>query len=215
MPAPGRSPSERSWSSAASAFDPRLIWEPVNEDRSRSIQIVWIIPIVAALIGGWLAVMAILERGPTMRIIFNTAEVLEAGKTTIKYKNVNIGTVMNIEFSEDRSQVIAMAQLTPQAEGFLVEDTRFWVVRIAGSQISGLGTLVSGFYIGVDIGKSTKRKRKFTGLETPPIVTADLLGREFVLSGPRLARHRLAGLFPQHPGRAGRGQESSRVAKGV
>ncbi|MGH8511402.1 MAG: MlaD family protein, partial [Gammaproteobacteria bacterium] len=156
--------------------------------RRRPVQIVWIIPIVAALIGGWLAVMAILERGPTIRITFNTAEGLEAGKTTIKYKNVNIGAVTHIELSEDRSQVIATAQLTPQAEGFLVADTRFWVVRprIAGSQISGLGTLVSGSYIGVDIGKSTKRKRKFTGLETPPIVTADLPGREFVLSGEDL-----------------------------
>ena len=153
--------------------------------RRRSVQIVWIIPIVAALIGGWLAVMAIRERGPTIRISFNTAEGLEAGKTTIKYKNVNIGTVTLIELSEDRSRVIATAELTPQAEGFLVQDTRFWVVRprIAGSQISGLGTLVSGSYIGVDIGKSTKPKRKFTGLETPPIVTADLPGREFVLSG--------------------------------
>lgn len=156
--------------------------------RRRSAQMVWIIPIVAALIGGWLAVMAILERGPTIRITFNTAEGLEAGKTRIKYKNVDMGTVTNIELSEDRSQVIATAQLTPQAEGFLVEDTRLWVVRprIAGSQISGLGTLVSGSYIGVDIGKSTKPKRKFTGLETPPIVTADLPGREFVLSGENL-----------------------------
>ena len=156
--------------------------------RRRSFQIVWIIPIVAALIGGWLAVMAILERGPTIRITFKTAEGLEAGKTRIKYKNVDMGTVTNIELSEDRSQVIATAELTPQAEGLLVKDTRFWVVRprIAGSQISGLGTLVSGSYIGVDIGKSTKRKRKFTGLETPPIVTADLPGREFVLSGEDL-----------------------------
>ncbi len=156
--------------------------------RRRSVQIVWIIPIVAALIGGWLAVMAILERGPTIRITFNTAEGLEAGKTTIKYKNVNMGTVTHIGLSKDRSRVIATAQLTNQAEGFLVEDTRFWVVRprIAGSQISGLGTLVSGSYIGVDIGKSTKRKRKFTGLETPPIVTADLPGLEFVLNGEDL-----------------------------
>ncbi|MGH6784583.1 MAG: intermembrane transport protein PqiB, partial [Sphingomicrobium sp.] len=156
--------------------------------RRRSVQIVWIIPIVAALIGGWLAVMAILERGPTIRITFKTAEGLEAGKTTIKYKNVNMGTVTRIELSEDRSRVIATAEVTPRAEGFLVADTRFWVVRprIAGSQVSGLGTLVSGSYIGVDIGTSTKRKRKFTGLETPPIVTADLPGLEFVLSGEDL-----------------------------
>ncbi len=148
-----------------------------------SVQLVWVIPIVAALIGGWLAFKAITERGPTITITFRTAEGLEAGKTKIKYKDVEIGQVTAITLAEDRKNVVVTAELTKQAESFLVEDTRFWVVRarIAGGQVSGLGTLLSGSYIGVDIGRSKEERRAFTGLDVQPIVTGDLPGRRFLL----------------------------------
>jgi len=156
--------------------------------RRWSLSIVWVIPIVAALAGGWLAVKAVLERGPTATISFKVAEGLEAGKTRIKYKNVDIGEVKSVALSEDRSQVIVTAQFSKGAESFLVEDTRFWVVRarIGTGGISGLGTLFSGSYIGVDIGASSKAQREFTGLEIPPVVSGDLPGRQFVLRGADL-----------------------------
>jgi paraquat-inducible protein B len=150
--------------------------------------LIWLVPIVAALIGGGLAVKAVWESGPTITLRFNTAEGLEAGKTKIKYKNVDIGDVKTITLAEDRSHVIATARMARQAAGLLVEDTRFWVVRprVAASGVTGLGTLVSGSYIGVDIGKSTKKETDFTGLETPPTVSADRPGRVFVLRGEDL-----------------------------
>jgi len=151
--------------------------------RRWSLSLVWVIPIVAALAGGWLAVKAVLERGPTATISFKVAEGLEAGKTKIKYKNVDIGEVKSVTLSEDHSRVIVTAQFSKQAESFLVESTRFWVVRarIGTGGISGLGTLFSGSYIGVDIGASSKAQREFTGLEIPPVVPGDLPGRQFVL----------------------------------
>ena len=71
----------------------------------------------------------------------------------------------------------------PEASEYLVQDTRFWVVRprISAAGVSGLGTLVSGAYISVDAGTSTTRQRTFVGVEIPPVVTADVPGREFVL----------------------------------
>ena len=160
--------------------------EAVPEPKRRwSLQLIWLIPIVAALIGGWLAAKALLERGPTVTISFRTAEGLDAGKTKIKYKNVNIGTVKDIALSQDRQRVVVTAQFRKEAENFLVDDTRFWVVRprISGGEVSGLGTLFSGSYIGVDIGKSVNPQREFTGLDVPPIVTRDQPGRQFVLHG--------------------------------
>ncbi|MBS1138079.1 MAG: hypothetical protein H6R11_2033 [Proteobacteria bacterium] len=158
---------------------PRRRWSP---------SLVWLIPIVAAVIGGWLAVKGILERGPTVTIGFNTAEGLEAGKTRIKYKDVDIGLVKSIALAEDRKGVVVTAELTKQAEDFLVEDTRFWVVRprVAGGSVSGIGTLFSGAYIGFDAGKSAVPRREFTGLETPPVVTAGLPGRHFILTSEDL-----------------------------
>ncbi len=151
--------------------------------RGWSPQLVWLIPILAVLVGGWLAVKAILERGPTATISFKTAEGLEAGKTKIKYKDVGIGEVTGIALTEDRSRIIVTAQFAKEAGNFLVDGTNFWVVRpqIGAGGISGLGTLFSGAYIGVDPGSSSEPRREFTGLETAPVVTMDQPGRQFVL----------------------------------
>ncbi len=156
--------------------------------RRGSLPLVWLIPIVAALVGGWLAVKAVLEKGPTITITFKTAEGLEAGKTKIKYKNVDVGEVKEIHFTKDLSHVVVTAEMDPRAKPHLVEDTRFWVVRarVAGGQVSGLGTLFSGSYIGLDVGKSTKRRKEFEGLEVAPIVTGDVPGRQFVIRGEEL-----------------------------
>jgi len=164
--------------------------EAVHAPKRRwSLSFVWLIPIVAVAVGAWLAIKAIQEKGPTITISFKTAEGLEAGKTKIKYKNVDVGEVKQIVLSPDRSGVIVSAELAKQADKHLVEDTRFWVVRarVGAGGVSGLGTLFSGAYIGVDLGKSSKPRRDFVGLEIPPIVTGDTPGRQFILHSPDLA----------------------------
>ena len=150
----------------------------------RSLQLIWVVPVVAAIIGGWLALKAVWERGPHVTIQFASGEGIEAGKTRIKHKAVDVGIVRSVGLSQDRKAVIVTAELARNvADGFLVDDTRFWVVRprIAGGQISGLGTLLAGSYIGSDPGKSSVEKRDFVGLETPPPVTSDQAGGTFVL----------------------------------
>lgn len=155
----------------------------VTRRKRRQISLVWIIPIVAVVIGLYLVVHALRTQGPTIDIQFKTAEGLEAGKTKIKYKNVDIGTVQTITLGKDKKGVVVTAQMTRNATDLLVEDTRFWIVkpRIAGGQISGLTTLLSGSYIGMDIGKSTESQREFVGLDTQPSVTTDEPGRQFFL----------------------------------
>ena len=145
--------------------------------------LIWLIPILAALIGISLAVNTLIQRGPGITIVFSTAEGLEAGKTKVKYKEVDIGTVQSITLSEDRSQVLVSVQLKKEARSFTAADSRFWVVRprIAGSGISGLSTLLFGSYIGADAGVSTDKVDTFTGLEVPPIVTRDSSGKQYVL----------------------------------
>ncbi|MRR34388.1 MCE family protein, partial [bacterium] len=164
---------------------PEAVAEPKGR---RSLQLVWIIPIIAAIIGGALAVKAYLQKGPTITITFKTGEGLEAGKTKIKYRDVEIGTVKSLSFGADRLHVIATAELKKETAPYLVEDTKFWVVRprISGGTVTGLGTLIGGSYIGVDIGKSNKRQRDFVGLETPPVVTMDVPGTRFMLHGTDL-----------------------------
>jgi len=155
---------------------------PVSR-KQRRLSVVWIIPIVAAVIGVWVAVTRILSEGPKLTIVFSSAESLEAGKTKIHYKGVDIGTLTTIRLSEDHQRVIATAQMAPKTEDFFVEDTQFWVVRprISGANVTGLGTLISGAYIGTSIGSSKEKKHDFVALDTPPVEGGNAAGRFFVL----------------------------------
>ena len=161
---------------------PRRRWAP---------QLIWIIPIVAVLAGAWLAAKAILERGPTITISFQTGEGLEAGKTKIKYKDVDVGLVKDIALAADRKRVVATAELVKGAADLLVEDTRFWAVRprITAGGVSGLGTLLSGPYVTVDPGRAKEKRREFDALDVPPIVTHEDPGREFILKADDLGSH--------------------------
>lgn len=158
---------------------------------ARSIQLVWLIPLTAVLVGGWLAVKAIIERGPTITISFKTGEGLEAGKTKIKYKDIEIGLINSVTLAPDLKRVVATAQLNKDAESFVVEDTRFWAVRpqVTATGVSGLGTLLSGPYIAVDPGQSKQKRRDFVALDVPPIVTREEPGRSFVLHAADLGSH--------------------------
>jgi paraquat-inducible protein B len=156
--------------------------------RRARISVVWIIPIFAAVVAIGIAVHSILSEGPTITIVFKAAEGVEAGKTFIKYKDVNIGQVTAVQLASDYSRVEVTAKIAKSAEGLIVEDATFWVVepRVTLSGISGLGTLLSGNYIGFEVGKSTKKQRNFTGLEVPPSITSGQPGRQFVLKAETL-----------------------------
>jgi paraquat-inducible protein B len=153
------------------------------------VQWIWIVPVVAVLVGIWLAVQAVLSQGPTITISFKSGEGLEAGKTKIKFKDVDIGVVKKVALSRDYKNVIATAELTRDATDMLVDDTRFWVERprIAGGNVSGIGTLLSGAFIGMDVGRGKHERRDYSGLDVPPVFTSDVPGREFVLKATNLA----------------------------
>ncbi|MGD2036756.1 MAG: MlaD family protein [Desulfobacterales bacterium] len=154
----------------------------------RQFSIVWLVPLVAILIGGWLAYKGLSEKGPVVTITFESAEGLEAGKTKVRYKDVEIGLVDTIRFNADLSRVLVTAELVKETEPYLTENTRFWVVRprVTASGVSGLGTLFSGAYIGMDPGEEGSVERNFKGLEIPPIITTDIPGREFLLKATTL-----------------------------
>jgi len=149
---------------------------------------IWVVPALAVLIGIWLAVQTVLQRGPVVTITFKTGEGLEAGKTKIKFKDVDIGIVKSVALSKDYTRVVATAELTRDAANMLVDDTRFWVVRprVAGGSVSGISTLLSGAYIGMDIGRHKNVQRDYVGLETPPVFASDVPGRRFILRSPDL-----------------------------
>ncbi len=153
------------------------------------ISVVWLIPILAAVVAIGIAVQRYLSEGPTIRIVFKAAEGIEAGKTFIRYKDVNIGQVTAVQLTDDFSKVTVTARIAKNAAGLMVEDARFWVVepRITLSGVSGLSTLLSGNFIGFEAGKSAEPGRSFTGLEVAPIITGDQPGKQFLLRAENLS----------------------------
>lgn len=156
---------------------------PEIRHRRVRVSLVWLVPIVAALVGFSMVMQNWLSAGPQISVSFETAEGLEANKTQVKYKNVVIGQVTAIALSEDQTRVIATVQLDQNAEPFTREDTKFWVVRprIGASGVSGVDTLLSGAFIGADAGRAEETRREFIGLEAPPPVTFGAKGKQFTL----------------------------------
>jgi paraquat-inducible protein B len=152
-----------------------------------SISAIWLLPLITLMIGVWLVVKTIHEQGPQVTISFMSAEGIESGKTKIKYKNVDIGLVESIEFAEDLKDVLLTVRFDRKAEEFLKRGTKFWVVRprISLRGASGLGTLISGSYIAIEPGQGELQKH-FVGLEEPPVVTADVAGKEIILRADQL-----------------------------
>ena len=152
------------------------------------IQLIWLVPLIAVLVAGWLVVRSVMQTGPTVTIRFSTGEGIEAGKTRIKFKNVDVGIIKSVELSDDHKTVLASAEMSRNASSMLVDDTRFWVVRprIAGGTVSGIGTILTGSHIGMDIGTSKTARGDFVGLESPPVLASGTPGREFVLKSENL-----------------------------
>ncbi|THB78254.1 MAG: MCE family protein, partial [Desulfobulbaceae bacterium] len=156
--------------------------------KKRSISIVWLVPLVALLVGGWLAYKGLTEKGPVITISFETAEGLEVGKTKVKFKDVEVGVVKELKIGKDLQGVVLTVEMQKGAEPYLTENSKFWVVkaRVGTSEVSGLSTLLGGVYIGMEPSREGQLIDHFVGLEKPPIVTSDMKGKHFYLNAGRL-----------------------------
>lgn len=144
---------------------------PQAHVRKARLSPIWIIPIVAIGLSAYLGYRTLAEKGPTVTIYFATAEGLEAGKTKVEFKAVQVGTVTDIDIRPEAPNIVVTCEFNPRAKEHLTEGSQFWVVRprIGAGGISGLGTLVSGAYINFVPGpQEGKKVRVFTGLEQPP-----------------------------------------------
>ena len=162
--------------------------EPTLERHKSGMRLVWVVPIAAAIVGITLLVNTWRERGPTVTITFENGEGLEVGKTLVKYRNVTIGRVSQVKLDADRTHVEVVADLAKSAADLAADGTRFWVVRprIGVGWATGLDTLLSGAYIGVESGTGGPKRTHFSGLESPPPLPHRAAGKQLVLEATEL-----------------------------
>ncbi|NRD73414.1 intermembrane transport protein PqiB [Shewanella sp. VB17] len=150
----------------------------------QQISVIWIIPILAFVIGGWMLYQQISATGPEITLKVSTAEGIEVGKTEIKSLNVKVGVITDIKLSQDYDYIIIKARMNNDAERMLKDDSQFWIVkpRIGKGGVSGLETLLSGSYIELQPGKSNVLKLDFDILDVPPVAPPDTKGLRILLT---------------------------------
>jgi paraquat-inducible protein B len=158
------------------------------QEAKGGLPMIWLLPLVAVLIGAWLVYKTFTEQGPTITIQFQNAEGIEPSKTKIKYRNVDVGVVKDVAFGKDLSHVIITVEMEPGSRSGLTDTARFWVVRprIGTGGVSGIDTLLSGAYIAMDPGKGGESLRRFKGLEEPPPFLSDTPGTLYRLKSRSL-----------------------------
>ena len=161
--------------------------EAVIRKRKR-VSFIWIVPLVATLVGGWMMATTLYNRGPLITISFSNAQGLVAGKTSIRFKDVDVGTVERITLSDDLSEVLVEARMQKAVKQHLTEGTRFWVERaqVSAGEVSGLQTLLSGAYIGMEPGGGSELVTSFPGEDVRPVITSGLPGKHFLLTAEGL-----------------------------
>jgi len=150
---------------------------------ARRWNVVWVVPILAILIGAWMLYKDMSSKGPEVRIRFETADGIVEGKTEVRCRSVGVGKVTRVELAGDLQSVLVYCRLDAGNEVLLKKGTRFWVVRprVSAADVSGLGTLLTGVYIELEPGTGEKGPRKYKGLEKPPATSGSVPGRRLTL----------------------------------
>ncbi|WP_287796383.1 intermembrane transport protein PqiB, partial [Idiomarina sp.] len=145
---------------------------------------VWIVPLLALAVALWMVWQDTRGTGPTITVAVGDAEGIEAGKTQVKVRNVDVGQVTEVRLSEDFSSAVIEVAMNEGTERMLNPETRIWVVkpRIGRQGISGLGTLLSGAYIRLQPGDSKEQQSHFKALEQPPVTSQETPGRRLNLT---------------------------------
>ncbi|GAA5483280.1 intermembrane transport protein PqiB [Haloferula sargassicola] len=148
----------------------------------RRISSVWVVPLIALALAGWLMWKNNVDRGPLVSVQFETAEGIAAGKTELRCRSVPIGMVEQVQLTKELKTVVQV-RVKPSYGDLLRDDSRFWVVRprVSTSNVSGLGTLITGAYIELDPGTDEEHGTDFVGLEEPPVTSQSVPGLRLTL----------------------------------
>lgn len=147
----------------------------VIRKRQWSISAIWVVPLIAVIVAGYLVAKQFEDYGPLITIQFEDGSGIRAEQTDVEYRGVSIGQVKGVELTSDHRHVLVKVRLQRSAETFARQGTQFWVVRLRSGIESlahvgeAVGTVFSGPYIDLLPGSGPPRTH-FIGLDTPPAV---------------------------------------------
>lgn len=150
-----------------------------------SASIVWAIPVVAMAVALGAAWQAYSDQGALIEVSFLDAGGIRAEETTLRYRDITVGTVEDVGFSDDLSHVIVGIRVKKELADYIDADAQFWVVRpeVTAQGVSGLDTVLSGVYLqGFWDDVPRGLEREFEGLDNPPLRDLGRAGVTFTFS---------------------------------
>lgn len=161
---------------------------PVVTRPRRTLPLIWVVPVLAFLVGGWLLFRNSRAHGPEITIRFQSGAGIEAGKTMLEYKGVAVGSVQDVQLDDKLQTVLVRVQLAKNAAALARSDSEFWLVRpeIGFSGVKGLDTLLTGARIKVRPGAGGQPAHDFIALRRAPLIEGSERGRTFVLRADKL-----------------------------
>lgn len=177
-PERGQEPDLEPFGSAPSRANPDEAVIVESEGFSR----IWIVPVLALLIGLWLGWQQYQNRPVPVTVSFASGEGIAIGKTEVRYQGIAVGTVKDMSVAADGKGVDAAIDMDHRVAASLVEGTQFWLVKpeVSFAGISGLDTLITGNYIGMKVGEGARQSR-FVARESMPPVDGSMPGLHLVL----------------------------------
>lgn len=150
---------------------PKATVKATVRKRKWTLPIVWVVPLLAAIIAAYLVYERVRALGPTIAITFKDATGLRPDETPIRHLGVTVGVVSSVQLTPDLEHVRVTARLPRGPVSIAREGSVFWVVRpeLGVANISGLSTVISGPHIEVLPGKG-ESKMEFVGLDSSPVM---------------------------------------------
>ncbi len=152
--------------------------------KKTGLSAIWILPLIALIVGGWIGYTSYRDKGQIITIVFDDISGVTAGKTQLIHKGLPLGMVKEYRINYENSTITLQVEIVKEMVPHLYEDLQFWIVRpeVTTSRISGLDTLLSGSYIAMKQGTSKKTARIFTGLDSPPPIPEHAISHHIKLT---------------------------------
>jgi paraquat-inducible protein B len=159
--------------------------QSVRQSLFERASVVWLVPMAALLVALGVAWQSYSDRGPVIEISFQSAAGMSPGETVLRYRDVDVGLVEDVAFSDNLDRVLATVRLDKDIASFVDADAQFWIIRpeVTARGVTGLDTVLSGVYIeGAWDGEPDGLVVRHEALGDPPLAAGGQAGLRIMLN---------------------------------
>lgn len=162
--------------------------KPAPTRKARAgLPLIWLVPILALIVTLGVGWNMLASRGTLISVAFKDATGITPGETALKFREITVGRVESVRFTDDLQQVLVHIRVDKDLAAYIDKDAEFWIVRpeVTAQGISRLDTVLTGAFVeGYWDDVPEKSQTDFVGLDRAP-ASLGRQGTRIVLSTDR------------------------------